>query len=113
MRAAALTVGFCSKGGPREERKGREEKDRREERVRHLKAAVWAAEKLEAQPPSPRSHLDGAGRQESVGNNKGGRVVSWVRSDAAVAKQEKKIYSDENQVRKQQGLIDVSKCRRS
>lgn len=86
-------MGFCLKGEPREGREGREGREQREERVRHLKAAVWAAEKLKAQPPSPGSHLHGAGRQESVGNNKGGRVVGRVKSDAAVAKKERKKNS--------------------
>lgn len=117
MRAAVATTGFCSKEEPREERKerdGSEQKASREERVCHLKAAMWAAEKLDTQPPSPRSHLDGAGRQESVVNNRGGRAVGRVKSDAPVAiKEKEKTKRRWKPGRKQQGLIDVSNCQRN
>lgn len=42
-------------------------------------------------PSAATSHLDGAGRQESVGTNKGGREVGWVKSDAAVGKKKKRV----------------------
>lgn len=95
MRAAvAETWRFSHQGrGKTRKRAKREKREGREEIVRHLKAAVWAAEKLEA----PRSHLDRAGRQESVGNNRGGRAVGWVKSDEPVAKNRKKIYLCGNQ----------------
>lgn len=87
-------LAFLLKGrGKTRKRAKREKREGREEIVRHLKAGVWAAKKLEA----PRSHLDRAGRQESVGNNRGGRAVGWVKSDEPVAKNRKKIYLCGNQ----------------
>lgn len=88
--------------GKTRKRAKRAKREGREETVRHLKAAVWAAEKLEA----PRSHLDRAGRQESVGNNRGGRAVGWVKSDEPVAKNRKKNLPLWKPGRKQRCLID-------